>query len=95
MGDPLMKKAKSAQIESTSMPLNNHSSDEYSLPRATLLSLIKEYIPENVRMSTQAQELLISLTTTLLHQLSNKSNEMCNLEEKKTITPQHAAQALK
>jgi len=49
--------------------------------------MIKEYLPENVRMSQQSSELIIQLAMHFLNYLSDISNNMCNAEGKKTITP--------
>jgi histone H3/H4 len=62
---------------------------------ATLTQMIKEYLPESVRMSQQSSDLLIQLSMHFLNYLSDTSNNMCNAEGKKTITPSHVVKALK
>jgi histone H3/H4 len=62
---------------------------------ATLTQLIKESLPENIRMSQQSSDLIIQLTMHFLNYLSDTSNNACNAEGKKTITPGHVAKALK
>lgn len=57
--------------------------------------MIKEFLPENVRMSQQSSELIIQLSMHFLNFLSDTSNNMCNGEGKKTITPSHVVKALK
>lgn len=57
--------------------------------------MIKELLPPETRMSCQASDLIIQLSMHYLHYLSDRSNVVCNLDEKKTITPSHVAKALK
>ena len=62
---------------------------------ATLNSLIKDLLPDDVRMSCQSSDLIIQLTMSYLNILSDTANNVCNEEGKKTITPSHVAKALK
>jgi hypothetical protein len=48
-----------------------------------------------MRLSQQSSELIIQLTMHFLNYLSDTSNNACNAEGKKTITPGHVAKALK
>lgn len=56
--------------------------------------MIKDYLPENMRMSQQSSELIISLAMHFLNYLADTSNNVCNIEGKKTITPSHVGTAL-
>ena len=69
--------------------------DKKNMFLATLTQLIKESLPENIRMSQQSSDLIIQLTMHFLNYLSDTSNNACNAEGKKTITPGHVAKALK
>ena len=57
--------------------------------------MIKELLPAEVRMTSQSSDLIIQLTMNFLHYLSHTSNNKCNDDGKKTITPSHVAKALK
>lgn len=46
-------------------------------------------------MTQQSTDLVINLMMHFLHYLSDTSNNMCNAEGKKTITPPHVIKALK
>jgi len=57
--------------------------------------MIKEYLPESMRMSQQSSDFIVQLAMHFLNYLSDTSNNVCNKEGKKTITPTHVVQALK
>ena len=88
--------------------MNQFDNEEHTLPKgkfltdsdrltniATLNQLIKESLPESIRMSQQSSDLIIQLTMHFLNYLSDTSNNACSAEGKKTITPGHVAKALK
>lgn len=52
-------------------------------------------LPDDIRMSCQSSDLIIQLTMNYLVYISDMSNNICNDEGKKTITPSHVAKALK
>lgn len=62
---------------------------------ATLTQIIKELLPPDTKMSCQSSDLIIQLSMNFLHYLSDMSNNVCNDDGKKTITPSHVAKALK
>jgi histone H3/H4 len=57
--------------------------------------MIKDYLPESIRMSQQSSDLIVQLSMHFLNYLSDTSNNVCNKEGKKTITPTHVVQALR
>lgn len=57
--------------------------------------MIKDLLPEDTRMSCQSSDLIIQLTMNFLNYISDTANNVCNEENKKTITPSHVAKALK
>jgi histone H3/H4 len=57
--------------------------------------MIKDYLPESMRMSQQSSDLIVQLSMHFLNYLSDTSNNVCNKEGKKTITPTHVVHALK
>jgi len=66
-----------------------------SLTAATLIALIKEALPPEAKISSQANELLGRLSMHFLTHLSDQANVICNEDNKKTINPSHVNQALK
>lgn len=62
---------------------------------ATLTQIIKDLLPKETRMTCQSSDLIIQLSMNFLHFISDMSNNVCNEEGKKTITPSHVAKALK
>jgi len=67
--------------------------DELSIPRAALNKMIKEIAP-NVRVATDARELILSCCTEFIHVLSSEANDLCERQQKKTISPEHILTAL-
>lgn len=68
---------------------------EVGLPKATILNLIKEYLPADTRISTEANEIILSMTKEFVDHLSSISNDICLEGGKKTISQGHVAEALK
>lgn len=62
--------------------------DELSIPRAALNKMIKETVP-NVRVANDARELILNCCTEFIHLISSEANEICNKQQKKTISPEH------
>ena len=71
----------------------NREDDELSIPRAALNKMIKELIP-NIRVANDARELILNCCTEFIHLVSSEANEICNKQQKKTISPEHVLQAL-
>jgi len=67
--------------------------DELSIPRAALNKMIKEIAP-NVRVANDARELILSCCTEFIHVLSSEANDLCERQQKKTISPEHILAAL-
>ena len=70
-------------------------SEEVGLPKATILNLIKGYLPEDTRISTEANEVILSMTKEFVNHLSSTSNGICLDGGKKTISQAHVAEAMK
>ena len=62
--------------------------DELSIPRAALNKMIKELVP-NVRVANDSRELILNCCTEFIHLISSEANEICNKQQKKTISPEH------
>ena len=67
--------------------------DEVSLPRAAVNKMIKEMIP-NIRVSNDARELILTCCKEFIHLVSSEANDICNVQTKKTISPDHIIAAL-
>ena len=67
---------------------NKTEDDELSIPRAALNKMIKELIP-SIRVANDARELILNCCTEFIHLVSSEANEICNKQNKKTISPEH------
>ena len=65
--------------------------EELTLPRAAMNKMIKEVMP-NVRVANDARELILQCSTDFIHLLSSEANEICDKQQKKTISPEHVLQ---
>ena len=65
--------------------------EELTLPRAAMNKMIKEVMP-NVRVANEARELILQCSTDFIHLLSSEANEICDKQQKKTISPEHVLQ---
>ena len=73
---------------------NIKEDDELSIPRASLNKMIKELVP-NVRVANDARELILNCCTEFIHLVSSEANDVCNKQQKKTITPDHIIEGTK
>ncbi|KAL0206629.1 hypothetical protein P9112_001936 [Eukaryota sp. TZLM1-RC] len=64
------------------------------LPKATVTKVIKEALPEKMRISADARDTLIRSCNVFIQRLSSRSNDICLSEERKTIMPEHIYSAL-
>ena len=67
--------------------------DELTIPRAAMNKMIKELLP-NIRVANDARELILSCCTEFIHLISSESNDICNQQQKKTISAEHVLGAL-
>ncbi|XP_023337999.1 protein Dr1 [Eurytemora carolleeae] len=72
---------------------NQDQEDELTIPRAAMNKMIKEILP-NIRVANEARELVLSCCTEFIHLVSSESNEVCNQQQKKTISAEHVFAAL-
>ena len=68
--------------------MNDQQDDELSIPRATLNKMIKELLPD-IRVSIDSRELISNCCTEFITLISSEANDICNTEQKKTISPEH------
>ncbi|GAX73035.1 hypothetical protein CEUSTIGMA_g487.t1 [Chlamydomonas eustigma] len=69
--------------------------DEVSLPKATLQKLVKDFMPEDMRVAGDTVEMLVNCCTEFVQLLSSEANEVATREKKNTIQPEHVMTALK
>ncbi|KAM7303602.1 protein Dr1 [Ixodes scapularis] len=67
--------------------------EELTIPRAAMNKMIKELLP-NIRIANEARELILSCCTEFIHHLSTEANDICNRQQKKTISADHVLGAL-
>jgi len=72
---------------------NGEADDELTIPRAAMNKMIKEILP-NIRVANEARELVLSCCTEFIHLVSSESNEICNQQQKKTISAEHVLLSL-
>ena len=65
--------------------------EDITIPRAAMNKMIKELCP-NIRVQNEAREMILNCCTEFIHLLSSESNEMCNNQQKKTISAEHVLQ---
>lgn len=69
--------------------------EDVTLPRATLIKMIKENMPSDMRVSSDLIDLMIECCTEFVHMIYSQANEVCVAEKKSTIAPDHVLEALK
>ena len=74
-------------------PLGEQPDDELTIPRAAMNKMIKELLP-NIRVANEARELVLNCCTEFIHLISSESNDICNQQQKKTISAEHVLVAL-
>eukprot|EP01018_Ginkgo_biloba_P008224 Gb_30988 [translate_table: standard] len=60
-----------------------------------MTKIIKEMLPAHVRVTRDAQDLLVECCVEFINLISSESNEICYKEEKRTIAPEHVLESLK
>lgn len=69
--------------------------EDIGLPKATILNLIKEFLPADTRISNEANEIILAMSREFVNHLSSISNDICLEGGKKTISQSHVAEAMK
>lgn len=62
--------------------------DDEKLPRSALNKLIRDAIP-NVRVGNETRDVVFSACMEFIKRVSAEANRLCELEQKKTIAPEH------
>ncbi len=69
-------------------PGSSGAEEDITIPRAAMNKMIKELCP-NIRVANEAREMVLNCCTEFIHLLSSEANEVCNNQQKKTISPEH------
>ncbi|XP_076347676.1 protein Dr1-like [Tachypleus tridentatus] len=67
--------------------------EDLTIPRAAMNKMIKEILP-HVRVANDARELILNCCTEFIHHIATEANEICNTQQKKTISAEHILGAL-
>jgi histone H3/H4 len=68
--------------------------DEISLPKATMTRIIKERLPEDMKISAEANEIIMRCCEEFVHMIAATANEVSEKEKKSTLTPEHILKSL-
>ncbi|KAG8777207.1 negative cofactor 2 transcription regulator complex subunit ncb2 [Serendipita sp. 411] len=69
--------------------------DELSLPKATVNKYVAELLGPSMSASKETLQLILDCCIEFIHLVSSESNEVCEKESRKTISPDHVLTALK
>lgn len=67
---------------------------DISLPKATITKLVKEFLPGDLRTSSETTEKLLECCTEFVNVVSAAANEVATADKKSTIMPEHVLRAL-
>ncbi|EGW33436.1 class 2 transcription repressor NC2, beta subunit [Spathaspora passalidarum NRRL Y-27907] len=70
------------------------SSEDLSLPKATVQKIISEILPKDIAISKDAREAITECSIEFIMILSTQSNDIAEKEAKKTIAHEHVVKAL-
>jgi down-regulator of transcription 1 len=68
--------------------------DEISLPKATMSRIIKERLPDDMKIAAEANEIIMRCCEEFVHMIAGTANEVSEKEKKSTITPEHVLKSL-
>jgi histone H3/H4 len=68
--------------------------DDVGLPKSTLQKSIKDLVPKDMRIASEASDLLVQCCNQFVHLLSTQANDISEREKRSTITPEHVVKAL-
>lgn len=72
----------------------NTSTEDLSLPKATVQKIIGEILPKDITISKEAREAVTELSIEFIGLLSTVLNDIAEKEAKKTIASDHVVKAL-
>lgn len=71
------------------------SEPEPKLPKASVEKIISEVLPYNMTCSREVKQILLNSCAEFVHIVATEANEMCEREQKKTVTHEHVYAALR
>lgn len=72
----------------------NSSTDDLSLPKATVQKIISEILPSDIAITKEAREAITECSIEFIMILSTQLNDIAEKEAKKTIASVHVVKAL-
>ena len=93
LGNPLLGLLLKLLLVAPLGDVDEDQDDELTIPRAAMNKMIKELLP-NIRVANEARELVLNCCTEFIHLISSESNDICNQQQKKTISAEHVLAAL-
>lgn len=77
-------------------PIQRPSKTDIALPKATVNKFANDVAQSlNIRLTSETRELIASCCTEFVQLLSSEANDICEKDDKKTITPEHVLRALR
>eukprot|EP01108_Squamamoeba_japonica_P005877 TRINITY_DN4754_c0_g1_i1.p2 TRINITY_DN4754_c0_g1~~TRINITY_DN4754_c0_g1_i1.p2 ORF type:complete len:149 (+),score=40.84 TRINITY_DN4754_c0_g1_i1:45-449(+) len=70
-------------------------SDDASLPKATVLRVVKELLPDGFRCTQDAKDLIVDCCVEFITLITSEAGELADKAKTNTLTPQHLIEALK
>lgn len=67
--------------------------DEVGLPKATMMKVIKDRLPENMKIASDASQTIIKCCDEFVRMISTTANEFSEQDKKTTILPEHIIKA--
>lgn len=67
--------------------------EDLSIPRAAINKMIKDTVP-SFRVANDARDLITNCCTEFIRLIATEANEICERDQKKTISPEHVLSAL-
>lgn len=67
--------------------------EDLTIPRAAMNKMIKELLP-HIRVANDARELVLNCCSEFIHHIATEANDICNKQQKKTISAEHVLGAL-
>lgn len=68
--------------------------DEIALPKSTMSRVIKERLPEDMKIAAEANEIVMRCCEEFVHMIAATANEISEKEKKSTIVPDHILKSL-
>ncbi|KAK9909525.1 hypothetical protein WJX75_003668 [Coccomyxa subellipsoidea] len=68
--------------------------DDVSLPRATVEKIVKDVLPKDIRLASNALDLLLECCGEFVQLVYSEANTVSEEEKKSTINPEHVVRAL-